>query len=247
MPARHPTHRQAYTGQLKKGVPAATAARTAAAAASRHEWLLFALTAINVTASLLAPCGLVLSNKVRWLHAHVGHASASQRGCRQQQQHNKKLPCILRTRLAERHATPLLPCPCGAQANLLPCFALTMISIIVCMKLVTYAHCNTTLRRAARAAALASSSGATTDAAAAAAPPAGATDAAAAGGGDVPPTPFLTAAKVAGAGAGGGAAPAKAGEVAFPGNLVPGDMAYFLLAPTLTYQVRHGVYGAALL
>jgi hypothetical protein len=59
---------QMRVGLAKKDVPPAAVSRRLAAAAALHEWLLFLLNCVNVGASLLLPCGMVLCNKVRTVH-----------------------------------------------------------------------------------------------------------------------------------------------------------------------------------
>jgi hypothetical protein len=61
---------QMRSGLAKKDVTAAAASRKLAAAAAQHEWLLFLLNAVNVGASLLLPCGMVLHNKVCTVYHH---------------------------------------------------------------------------------------------------------------------------------------------------------------------------------
>jgi hypothetical protein len=56
---------QMRSGLGKKDAAASTVSRRLAAAAAQHEWLLFLLNFLNVGASLLLPCGMVLCNKVR--------------------------------------------------------------------------------------------------------------------------------------------------------------------------------------
>jgi hypothetical protein len=56
---------QMRSGLAKKDVQPAAVSRQLATAAKLHEWLLFLLNFVNVGASLLMPCGMVLWNKVR--------------------------------------------------------------------------------------------------------------------------------------------------------------------------------------
>lgn len=121
-----------------------------------------------------------------------------------------------------------------------------MVAIVTCMKLTTYAHCNTTLRRQAReqaAAAAAAGAGGGTAAA-------GCADTAAAimggAGGAGSDSPFATVARTnkannaATAVAAGNHLGSKDGcEVVYPQNLSLGDMAYYALAPSLTYQLNY--------
>jgi hypothetical protein len=116
-----------------------------------------------------------------------------------------------------------------------------MVSIVTCMKLCTYAHCNFTLRLQARtrAAADAATTAQTSDnpavAAALADAPAATTN-----------TPFASLAtpelqpqpqnpKTPGGSECGGLV---SGFVAYPLNLKLADVAYYMLAPTLTYQLN---------
>eukprot|EP00879_Flechtneria_rotunda_P001155 GHRR01001301.1.p1 GENE.GHRR01001301.1~~GHRR01001301.1.p1 ORF type:complete len:734 (+),score=273.16 GHRR01001301.1:306-2204(+) len=110
----------------------------------------------------------------------------------------------------------VLPCAMVLynEATLVPSFALTFTSIITFMKLTSYAHCNITLRKHARNKAAAAI-------------------AAAAAAESVDQSPFLGAAA---AGADGQETTNDA--VVYPNNLNLGDMGYYLLAPTLTYQLN---------
>jgi hypothetical protein len=55
---------QMRSGLTKKDAQVAAASRQLAVSAKLHEWLLFLLNFVNVGASLLLPCGMVLWNKV---------------------------------------------------------------------------------------------------------------------------------------------------------------------------------------
>jgi hypothetical protein len=113
-----------------------------------------------------------------------------------------------------------------------------MVSIVTCMKLCTYAHCNTTLRcqarnKAANDAAAAAASDNPAVAAALADAPATTTD-----------TPFASlsapglAAELQNPKGGSDSGLAAAGFITYPQNLNLADVAYYMLAPTLTYQLN---------
>jgi hypothetical protein len=123
---------------------------------------------------------------------------------------------------------------CALQSTLLPASTLTMVSIVTCMKLCTYAHCNFELRAHARKRALAE---ATPDNAAAAAAafadaPAASTDTPFA---SIPAPELVPSNPQPGSESGSGLA---SGFVAYPLNLKVADVAYYMLAPTLTYQLN---------
>jgi cytochrome bd-type quinol oxidase subunit 1 len=129
---------------------------------------------------------------------------------------------------------------CTLQSTLMPASTLTMVSIITCMKLTTYAHCNTTLRCQARKKAATDAAAASDKAAVAAAladAPAATTD-----------TPF---ASISASGLAselqnhnpqnpknGSESGSASGFTVYPQNLNLADVAYYMLAPTLTYQLN---------
>jgi hypothetical protein len=124
------------------------------------------------------------------------------------------------------------------QSTLLPASTLTMVSIVTCMKLCTYAHCNFTLRLQARnraatdAAAAAQTSDNPAVATALADAPAATTDTSFAS----MPTPELQPQNPKpGSSESGGLV---TGLIAYPQNLRLADVAYYMLAPTLTYQLN---------
>ncbi|KAF8061352.1 DGAT1-2 [Scenedesmus sp. PABB004] len=212
---------QLWAAQAKKEAPPGDALAAAEAAAAATERGMLAANLANVSAALLAPCALVLSNQAR-----PGHRAPAAGGARTRA--GVAAACV---RAAPVAGAPTAAAGAPAQASLLPAFALTATAIVLAMKLAAYAHCNTTLRRAARAAAREALDGADADAAAGAGAAATPFAAAAA-------LPAACAAPAGAAAAGPPPPPPAPGGVAWPGNLTAADLAYFLAAPTLTYQLN---------